>query len=77
MAMSYPAQEISYQKLLGQLQESGNVTTIKHYLELFEGAFLLKTLQKYSGSEIKKKDQALRLFPSTQHCAMLSNHHYP
>jgi len=38
LAMSYPAQEISYQKLLGQLQESGNVTTIKHYLELFEGA---------------------------------------
>jgi hypothetical protein len=34
----------------GQLQESGNMATIKHYLELFEGAFLIKVLQKYSGS---------------------------
>ena len=63
LAMSYPAQKISYQKLLGQLQESGNVTTIKHYLELFEGAFLLKTLQKYSGSEIKKRGSSPKIIP--------------
>jgi len=63
LAMSYPAQEISYQKLLGQLQESGNVTTIKHYLELFEGAFLLKTLQKYSGSEVKKRGSSPKIIP--------------
>jgi len=63
LAMSYPAQEISYQKLLGQLQESGNVTTIKHYLELFEGAFLLKTLQKYSGSEVRKRGSSPKIIP--------------
>ncbi len=63
LAMSYPAQEISLQKLLGQLQESGNVTTIKHYLELFEGAFLLKTLQKYTGSEIKKRGSSPKIIP--------------
>lgn len=63
LAMSYPAQEISLQKLLGQLQESGNVTTIKHYLELFEGAFLLKTLQKYTGSEVKKRGSSPKIIP--------------
>jgi predicted AAA+ superfamily ATPase len=63
LAMAYPAQEISLQKLLGQLQESGNVTTIKHYLELFEGAFLLKTLQKYTGSEIRKKGSSPKIVP--------------
>ena len=63
LAMSYPAQEISLQKLLGQLQESGNVTTIKHYLELFEGAFLVKTLQKYTGSEIRKKGSSPKIIP--------------
>ena len=63
LAMSYPAQEISLQKLLGQLQESGNVTTIKHYLELFEGAFLLKTLQKYTGSEIRKRGSSPKIIP--------------
>ncbi|MFP3983850.1 MAG: ATP-binding protein [Desulfurivibrionaceae bacterium] len=63
LAMAYPAQEISYQKLLGQLQESGNVTTIKHYLELLEGAFLLKTLQKYSGSAVRKKGTSPKILP--------------
>jgi len=63
LSMAYPAQEISYQKLLGQLQESGNVTTIKHYLELLEGAFLLKTLQKYSGSAVRKKGSSPKILP--------------
>ncbi|MBN2383601.1 ATP-binding protein [bacterium] len=63
LAMAYPAQEISLQKLLGQLQESGNVTTIKHYLELFDAAFLVKTLQKFTGSEIKKRGSSPKIIP--------------
>ncbi|MEE8397993.1 MAG: ATP-binding protein [Desulfobacterales bacterium] len=63
LSMAYPAQEISYQKLLGQLQESGNVTTIKHYLELLEGAFLLKSLHKYSGSEVRKRGSSPKILP--------------
>ncbi len=63
LSMSFPAQEISYQKLLGQLQEGGNVTTIKYYLELLEGAFLLKSLHKYSGSEIRKKGSSPKILP--------------
>ena len=63
LSMSYPAQEISYQKLLGQLQESGNVTTIKHCLELLEGAFLLRSLHKYSGSEARKKGSSPKILP--------------
>ena len=63
LCLAYPAMEISLQKLLGQLQESGNVTTIKHYLELFEGAFLVKVLQKYSGSEIKKRGSSPKIVP--------------
>jgi predicted AAA+ superfamily ATPase len=63
LAMSYPARELSLQKMLGQLQEIGNVNTIKHYLELLEGAFLLKTLQKYSGSEVRKRGSSPKLLP--------------
>jgi predicted AAA+ superfamily ATPase len=63
LAMNYPSQEISLQKLLGQLQDSGNVTTIKHYLELLEGAYLLKALQKYSGSEVRKKGSSPKILP--------------
>lgn len=63
LAMSFPAQEISLQKLLGQLQENGNVSTIKHYLDLFEGAFLLRTLQKYSGSVVTKRSSSPKILP--------------
>ena len=44
----YPAQEISYTKLLGQLQDKGNTGLIKYYLELYAGAFLIHSLEKYS-----------------------------
>jgi len=63
LIMAYPAQEISLQKILGQLQEHGNVTTIKHYLNLFEGAYLIKVLQKYSGSAITKKGSSPKIVP--------------
>ena len=63
LCLAYPAMEISLQKILGQLQDTGNVTTIKHYLDLFEGAFLIKTLQKYSGSELKKRGSSPKIVP--------------
>ncbi|MBC8207007.1 MAG: ATP-binding protein [Kiritimatiellales bacterium] len=63
LSLAYPAMEVSLQKILGQLQESGNVSTIKHYLELFEGAYLIKTLQKYSGSEIRKRGSSPKIVP--------------
>lgn len=44
----YPAQEISYTKLLGQLQDKGNTDLIKYYIELYTGAFLIQPLEKYS-----------------------------
>ena len=44
----YPAQEISYTKLLGQLQDKGNTDLIKYYMELYAGAFLIYSLEKYS-----------------------------
>lgn len=61
--MSYPAQEISYTKLLGQLQDSGNTDLIKYYLELYEGAFLVKSLQKYSGRPVVKRSSSPKLVP--------------
>jgi predicted AAA+ superfamily ATPase len=52
LCMNYPAQEISLQKLLGQLQDKGNAETIKNYLEFLEKSFLIKIISKYSGSKI-------------------------
>jgi predicted AAA+ superfamily ATPase len=50
----YPAQEISYNKLLGQIQDRGNIDLVKYYIELFEGAFLMKSLFKYSPKNVLK-----------------------
>jgi predicted AAA+ superfamily ATPase len=47
----YPAQEISYTKLLGQLQDRGNTDLIKYYIELYAGAFLMYPLEKYTAKE--------------------------
>lgn len=61
--ISYPAQEISYTKLLGQLQDKGNVEIIKYYLSLFEGAFLIKSLEKFSNKSIKTKSSSPKILP--------------
>lgn len=47
----HPAQEISYTKLLGQLQDKGNTDLVKYYIELYAGAFLMHPLGKYSAKE--------------------------
>ena len=63
LAMRFPAQEISYQKLLGQLQDRGNTATIRHYLDVLKGGFLLETLEKYSGSIVKQKSSSPKIIP--------------
>lgn len=60
---SYPAREVSYTKLLGQLQDKGNVELIKHYIRLFEGAYLIKTLEKFSTKPIKIKTSSPKILP--------------
>jgi predicted AAA+ superfamily ATPase len=63
LIMSYPAQEISYTKLLGQLQDKGNTDLIKHYISLYEGAYLVKSLHKFSGSLLIKRTSSPKLIP--------------
>lgn len=61
--VSYPAQEISYNKLLGELQDRGNVEIVKHYLSLYEGAFLIKHLEKYTGKKVLQKASSPKILP--------------
>ncbi|MFC1535638.1 ATP-binding protein [Candidatus Neomarinimicrobiota bacterium] len=57
----YSGQILSYQKMLGQLHDAGNTTTLAHYLELLDGAGLLTGLQKYSGSVIRQRGSSPKL----------------
>ncbi len=55
LGCSYSGRILSYQKMLGQLQDAGNTTTLAHYLELLGNAGLLIGLQKYSGQNVRRR----------------------
>ena len=46
LGCAYSGQILSYTKMLGQLQDAGNATTLAHYLDLLSGAGLVTGLQK-------------------------------
>jgi predicted AAA+ superfamily ATPase len=48
LGCGYSGQILSMTKLLGQLQDVGNTTTLSHYLELLDSAGLLVGLEKYA-----------------------------
>jgi hypothetical protein len=54
-------QILSYTKMLGQLQDAGNTTTLAHYLELLAGAGMLVGLPKYSGSAVRRRGSSPKL----------------
>ncbi|RKY16217.1 MAG: AAA family ATPase [Planctomycetota bacterium] len=51
----YSGQIVSYTKLVGQLQDAGNTTTLAHYLDLLSGAGMLTGLQKFSGEAVRRR----------------------
>lgn len=61
LAAAYPAQILSYNKMLGQLQDAGNTTTLAHYLKLMETAFLVSGLAAYSKGEVRKRASSPKL----------------
>jgi len=57
----YSGQVLSYTKMLGQLHEAGNTTTLAHYLELLGGAGLLTGLAKFSGRIVRQRASSPKL----------------
>ena len=55
LGCSYSAEMLSLTKLLGQLQDAGNVTTLASYLEILDQCALLTGLQKYANDEARKR----------------------
>jgi len=48
IAAALPAQIVSLQKMLGQLQDSGALETVAHYLALLQDAYLIAPIEKHS-----------------------------
>lgn len=63
LALLYPAQEISYQKIVGQLQEAGSVETVKNYLGILGSAYLIQSLEKFSTRALSLKSSSPKLLP--------------
>ena len=61
LACDYSGQVVSYQKMLGQLQEAGNTTTLAHYLDLLAGAGMVMGLPKYSGGRARQRASSPKL----------------
>ncbi len=61
LACEASGQVISYTKMLGQLHDAGNTTTLAHYLELLRGAGLVAGLPKYSGSVVRTRGSSPKL----------------
>ena len=57
----YSGQVLSYTKMLGQLHDAGNTTTLAHYLELLAGAGMLTGLPKYSGKAVRTRGSSPKL----------------
>jgi uncharacterized protein len=55
LACAWSGQILSYNKILGQLKDAGNTTTLAHYLKLLEGAGMIKGLEKFSPSAIRQR----------------------
>jgi len=51
----YSGQIVSFTKILGQLHDAGNTTTLSHYLHLLDTAGLLSGLEKYDHSKIRQR----------------------
>jgi predicted AAA+ superfamily ATPase len=61
LACRYSGQLLSYTKMLGQLQDAGNTTTLAHYLDLLAGAGMVCGLQKYAGDAARSRASSPKL----------------
>lgn len=61
LGCAYSGQVLSYQKMLGQLQDAGNTTTLAHYLELLAGAGMVCGLQKFAGAQARQRGSSPKL----------------
>jgi len=57
----YSGQILSYTKMLGQLHEAGNTTTLAHYLDLLSSAELLTGLSKYAAKGVRQRASSPKL----------------
>ncbi|MDE0445712.1 MAG: ATP-binding protein [Spirochaetaceae bacterium] len=61
LAAAHSGQILSYTKMLGQLWDAGNTTTLARYLDLLGSAGLIAGFQKYAGSAVRRRASSPKL----------------
>lgn len=61
LGCSYSSELLSLTKILGQLQDAGNVTTLSFYLSILDESNLLIGLYKYANDEARKRQSIPKL----------------
>ena len=61
LGSAYSGQILSYNKMLGQLQDAGNTTTLARYLDLLSSAGLLAGIQQYSPQQVRQRASSPKL----------------
>ena len=61
LSADYSGQILSYNKMLGQLQDAGNATTLARYLDLLSKAGLIVGLPKYAASAHRRRTSSPKL----------------
>ena len=61
LGSEYSGQILSYNKMLGQLNDAGNTTTLARYLELLSMAGLLTGLETYSTKPFRRRSSSPKL----------------
>jgi hypothetical protein len=55
LGCNYSGQILSFTKVVGQLQDAGNTTTLSHYLKLLNDSGLLGGIEKYASDIVRKR----------------------
>ena len=57
----YSGQVLSYTKMLGQLQDAGNTTTLAHYLDLLAASGMVTGIPKFAGETVRQRGSSPKL----------------
>ncbi len=58
LGCEYSGQILSFNKMLGQMQDAGNSTTLAHYLKLLEQAGVLRGVDKFANEKVRQRQSS-------------------
>ncbi len=61
LGCDYSGQILSYNKMIGQMQDAGNTTTLAHYIQLLDYAGVLKGIHKFANEHVRQRQSSPKL----------------